>query len=147
MAVNGWGENMYLFILRLIGFISLWLFMMYEHQSELTFSLFMLTASLALFFFLSHPKVPLYVYWVLIGLLFIHGMIVNDVVYTQLLFLLVLIIAIFHLSEKWFYSLVGFSFILGIFLAFPERWQIVYVVLVGVFFIVLFVVLQRNILK
>lgn len=147
MLFNGWEECMYLFILRLIGFVSLWLFMIYERQSEPTFSLFMLTVSLCLFFILSHPKVPPYVYGGVMLVLFTHGMIVGDILYTNLLFILVLMMAVFRLPEKTFYSLLGFSFLLALLLVYPNGWKMIHLLLVGILFVVILIVLQQKIMR
>src|SRR5690625_3943022 len=109
---------MYTFLLRLLLFICLWVLMIYDTNDQLIFSLFMLTISLVIFFFLSNARATVYLYGILIVVLFLHGIIIRESVYTSFLLLLVVIIASFRLTKKLeTYVLVSIAFVLAILLA------------------------------
>src|SRR5690625_3397855 len=81
------GIKMYTFFLRFLLFISLWVLMIHDVSDQLNFSLFMLTISLTIFFFLSNKQASIYLYVFLAFILFLHGMIIGDFIYISLLLL------------------------------------------------------------
>ncbi|MFD2130182.1 sensor histidine kinase [Pseudogracilibacillus auburnensis] len=87
------------FFIRFVLFVIIWILMIYETSSQLTLSFFMLTASLALFFFLSKRDISVYVYGILSMVIFLHGLIIHDFLYSSLLLLLITTMATFRLSN------------------------------------------------
>src|SRR5690625_4682937 len=104
------------FLLRFFLFICLWVLMIHDAKEQLIFSLFMLTISLTIFFFLSNTHVSIYLYGILIIVLFIHAIYIGESVYTSLLLLLVVLIASFRFIKKMdTYAIVCITFFLFIF--------------------------------
>src|SRR5690625_3599253 len=100
------------FLLRFIVFIGLWMLMIYDTNGQLVFSLFMLTVSLTIFFFLSNVKESVYLYGILVVIIFIHGILINDYLFTVLLILLVVMIGIFRLTKMKTYIFLGITYLL-----------------------------------
>src|SRR5690625_1535472 len=105
------------FMIRLIVFIGLWICIFVQLDVGKTFSLFMLSLSLISFYFLSYPKGLLVSSSMTIVLLFVHGMVIEEAVFSSLLILLVLIALHNKLRDKYFYSLLGVSSVLIFLLA------------------------------
>src|SRR5690625_3981223 len=137
------GEIMRIFIIRFLLFSVLWVAMIVQASSHLIFSLFMLTASLAFFFFLSNPNTSLLVYIILSIILSIHGFIIQDLFYTSILLLLVTMIALFQVSKKEMYYLLSLNFLLAGGLAFFLEKHLLTVILIGSLFVFLLLRLNR----
>src|SRR5690606_32443230 len=101
---------MHVFLIRFLLFGFLWTMMIYHASTQPIFSLFMLTVSLAFFFFLSNQNISVYIYILLSVKLFIHGIIIEEIFYTSLLLLIVTVIALFRLSKNALYILIGINF-------------------------------------
>src|SRR5690625_981508 len=116
------GIIMYTFLLRFLLFISLWVLMIHNTRQHLIFSLMMLTVSLLVFFFLSNIDASIYFYGILTVVLLIHGIFIEEAIYTSLLLLLVVIIAIFRFTRKMqTYVLVSITFLSSLLLAVTQK--------------------------
>src|SRR5690625_1577170 len=82
------GDGMNTFFGRLIIFIGIWTIMMSQTGNQFLLSMFMLTVSLTCFFFLSLRNAPSLLYFILSLILFVHGWLIRDILYTALLFAL-----------------------------------------------------------
>src|SRR5690625_1513377 len=136
---------MYQFIIRFSLFILFWVLMMHTSSSQLIVILLMLTTSLIFFFFLSKQNTSIYIYYILALLIFIHGLWIEDFLYSSLLLLLIATIAIFRLSKRDIYILLGVHFSFSIILAFLEREKMVVVLFIWGFFIFLAIKLYKMI--
>jgi len=134
---------MHIFIIRFLLFSALWVVMIFQASSHLLFSLFMLTASLTFFFFLSNQHTPLLFYIILSIILSIHGFVIQDIFYTSILLLLVAMIALFQISKKEIYYLLALNFLLAGGLAFFHEKHLAAVILIGSLFVFLLVRLSR----
>lgn len=110
------GENMNQFLIRFLVFSSLWVMMLYQSSGQLIFSLFMLTASLTIFFFLSNENTSIYLYILLSILLLIHGLVIGEVFYTSVLLLTIVGIALFRFSKNvlYLFGAINLLFIIGL---------------------------------
>jgi len=97
------------FVGRFIIFLSLWFLMIYTISESVFVSYFMFTVCLILYFFLSQRHAHPLLYMMIIIVLFIHGFVIFDVIYSGLLILLITSVAATRLMQKWFYSLLGLS--------------------------------------
>ena len=100
------------FVGRFIIFLSLWFLMIYTISESVIVSYFMFTICLMMYFFLSQHHAHPLLYMMIVIVLFIHGFIIYDVIYSGLLILLITSIAATRLIQRWFYSLLGISTIL-----------------------------------
>lgn len=133
---------MHLFLIRFLLFIVFWILMIYETSGHLLISLLMLTASLTFFFFLSNRHASIYIYGILSIILFVHGIIVVEVLYTSLLLLLVTMIAVFRVSKKELLFLVTINFLFTIWLAIFFGKHIIASSFTGILFVFLLIKLN-----
>jgi len=141
------GIKMYTFFLRFLLFISLWVLMIHDVSDQLNFSLFMLTISLTIFFFLSNKQASIYLYVFLAFILFLHGMIIGDFIYTSFLLLLVSIIAIFRLTKMETYFLVSSTFLLAMLLAVTQKESFIIFAIFGGIYLFLLITIHKLIEK
>jgi len=134
---------MRIFMIRFLLFSVLWALMISQSSSQLLFSLFMLTASLAIFFFLSNRNTSVYVYVILSLMLFLHGFIIQEILYTSILLLLVAMTALFRVSKKEMYYLLSLNFLLTNGLALFYKKYLIAMILIGGLFLFLLVRLSR----
>lgn len=128
---------MYVFLIRFLLFGFLWTMMIYQASTQPIFSLFMLTVSLAIFFFLSNQNISVYIYILLSVILFIHGFVMEEIFYTSLLLLVVAMIALFRLSKNALYILIGINFLFVIGLTVYLGKPLLPVLIIGVLFVLL----------
>jgi len=122
--------------------------MIHDAKEQLIFSLFMLTISLTIFFFLSNTHVSIYLYGILIIVLFIHAIYIGESVYTSLLLLLVVLIASFRFIKKMeTYAIVCITFVLSILLAISQNGDLKLWSIIGGIFIFLIIIINNFITK
>lgn len=131
------------FIIRFILFMGIWAFMISQSDDKQLFSMFMFIVSLACFFFLSLRKVPIFLFFLLSGIILLHGFIIIDLLFTALLLVLLAIIALFKLEERQMYFYLGTNFALLVVLAMMQK-QILSVLLLGISFVILFILLMQK---
>lgn len=138
---------MRVFLLRFGLFILLWMMMIFKTSSQLIFSLFMLTASLVFFFFLSKRNISTYVYIILSLIIFLHGILINDFIYSSLLLLLVATIATFRVRNNSNYFFVFLNGLLSISLTFSQPQYLLPSILIWGFYAYLLIILNKQVLQ
>lgn len=135
------------FLLRFIIFIGLWVLMVYDANVQLVFSLFMLTISLTIFFFLSNVRASVYLYGILVIVIFIHGILIDDFIFTSLLVLLVVIIGVFRLTKMKTYILLGTTYLLFMIFTILQNESILICALISGMYLFLLVMINQLTLK
>lgn len=131
------------FFVRLIVFVGIWVMMISQASDRLLFSMFMLIVSLTCFFFLSLRTPPNFLHFLLSIILFLHGFVINDILYTAILFILITTMALFRLQERTMYFFLATNFILMIILAIFEQ-QVLPVSFISISFVMLFILLIQT---
>src|SRR5690625_5016025 len=122
---------MCVFIVRTFLFSMVWIMMIFQASSQLLFSIFMLTTSIAFFFFLSTLNSRFFAYIILSILLFAHLILFQDILYTSILILLIVIIALFQVSTKEMYYLLAVNYLFVCVLIYYQENYKIAVILLG----------------
>lgn len=120
---------------RLIVFLSLWFIMIYTTGGSMIFSYFMFTACLMSYFFLTRFAQHLSLYVLLVMLVFVHGWVISEFMYSSLLVIVIMASATFKMQGTSYYYVLSLSAALSIVLAISHAVQIVpvlfYLLLLG----------------
>lgn len=130
------------FMIRFGFFCTLWGSMIYFTSDYTLISLSMLIASLLLFFFLSNEQTSPYIYLILSAILFIHGLIIQEVLFTSLLLVVVTMTALFRFVKSWMFSIIGINYVFAICLAVNSNEPILATIFIGSLFIYLIIKLN-----
>lgn len=131
------------FLLRFGLYCTLWVFMIFFASDSTLISLSMLIASLAIYFFLSHEYTSVYIYILLSALLFIHGLIIHDVLFTSLLLALITITALFRFTKRLLYLFIGINYFFAVILAYIHKEHMIATVFIGSMLVFLIVKLNE----
>jgi len=118
--------------------------MMVQSSGDIFMSMFMLSASLVCFFLLSLRTAPNFLYYLLTIILFIHGWLIQDVIYTAMLFLLLQFMALYRMPQRNFNLLLGTNFLFTLILTFLAKQPLILTILLGIAFVSLFILLSKT---
>lgn len=119
------------FAIRFIIFILLWLGMIVMSVEQSIFSILMFTLSLLMFFFLSKPNTGIYLYIALSIVTFLHGYVLVESLYSSMLLLLIVFIAIPRCPNIKFYLLFAMNIMLSVMLVYLQPVEVWLHVLIG----------------